>query len=329
MKDIKHTPPFSEKSASNLYTVAFYNLENLFDTRNNPNTLDDDFTPGGEKRWDDKRYQNKIYKLGKAISEIGYQAAKTAPSIVGLAEVENQYVLQDLIDSENLNGYDMGYVHFNSPDERGIDTALLYRKRDFEVINSEAIPLLIDNVDGARDYTRDILYVKGVLNHQEVHVLVNHWPSRRDGAAQTDYKRIEAAKTIHSVMDGIKEEEADPNVIIMGDFNDDPMSTSIKDHLMLPDLYNPMSKLMDPFNKGSLSYRSRWNLFDQIIFTNNFFEDTPGTHSFAHADVFDKRFLRAWNGRFKGNPFRTFAGRKYLGGYSDHFPVYVLLRKNE
>lgn len=320
--------PYLRKTSNNLYTVAFYNLENLFDTKNNPQTLDDDFTPYGKNKWNKERYENKLYKLSKTVSEIGSDTTKKVPSIVGFAEVENKSVVEDLITSKYLKEHDYDFVHYDSPDERGIDTALIYRKEDFEVLASEAHPLIVYNDNGERDYTRDILHVTGRLNNEQIHVLVNHWPSRREGAEATSYKRVEAAQKIHEIIYSVKQAEEDPSFIIMGDFNDNPGSESIKDHLMYPDLYNPMAKLLDPYSKGSLNHQARWNLFDQIIFTNNFFNDQAGTHSFAHADVFDELFLKEWHGKFKGNPFRTFAGSKYLGGYSDHFPVYVLLKQN-
>lgn len=311
-----------------LYTIAFYNLENLFDTKNNPLILDDDFTPFGDNKWNEERYENKIYKLGKAISQIGIEQTGKAPALVGLAEVENKNVIRDLIASEHLAGSSYDFVHYDSPDERGIDTALLYNRDCFEVFSAEVFPLMVYAENGTRDYTRDVLYVSGNLNGERIHLLVNHWPSRREGADETEYKRIEAAKNVREIIDEIKLGEEDPSLIIMGDFNDDPISESIQNFLMDSDLYNPMSRLLDPTQKGSLNHRSKWNLFDQIIFSTNFFNTQPDTHSFANADIFDERFLQEWHGNYKGNPFRTFAGRKYLGGISDHFPVYILLKKN-
>ena len=315
------------KSLSNIHTVAFYNLENLFDTKDDKKTLDDDFTPGGFKNWNEERYFKKLYKLGTAISNVGFEKSRKAPAIVGLAEVENKAVIEDLINSKHLKRKDFGLVHYDSPDERGIDVALIYQKRYFEVLHSEVIPLLLYNDEGTRDFTRDILYVSGLLNGESIHILVNHWPSRRKGADETAHKRIEAAKTAQKIIESIQLKEPNPSIIIMGDFNDDPHSKSIKDHLLTPELYNPMERLFS-IERGSLNYRLQWNLFDQIIFSHNFFQFEKGTHQFAHADIFDKRFLAEWEGKYKNNPFRTFIGRKYLGGYSDHFPVYIQLKLN-
>lgn len=322
MSDSSATTP-----TNHYHTIAFYNLENLFDTQDDKHTLDDDFLPKSEKNWTEKRYQKKIAKLANAISSLGFEKTDKLPAVLGVSEVENKKVLNDLISSKKLKDYDYDFVHYNSPDERGIDVALLYQKEVFEVLSSDTIPLLIYNEDGNRDYTRDILYVKGKLNNETMHFFVNHWPSRRDGAEATAYKRIKAAELLQEKIAEIKSEHEEASFIIMGDFNDDPNSESIQKHLVTNDLYNPMSKLMS-FDKGTLNFRGEWNLFDQIIVSTNFFNYEKQTHNFAHADIFDEYFLKQWEGRYKGNPFRTYAGKKYIGGYSDHFPVYIQLKYN-
>ncbi|NAS10872.1 endonuclease/exonuclease/phosphatase family protein [Poritiphilus flavus] len=310
-----------------LYTIAFYNLENLFDTEDDPDTLDDDFTPGGFKKWSKKRYKKKLYKLARTISDIGREDTKSVPVLLGVAEVENEGVVNDLISAEPLRDTAYSFVHYDSPDERGIDTALIYHKDFFEVSYSEPINLLVHNPDGEIDTTRDILYVRGSLNGEEVHVFVNHWPSRRDGDMETDYKRIKAANTILEYMVGIEKEYSDPNYIIMGDFNDGPKAKSIQDLVEAKSLYNPMEKLLTP-DRGSANYKNRWSLFDQIILSHNFLNYEKGTHTFNSADIFDEYFLTEFKGKYAGSPFRTYGGRKYLGGYSDHFPVYVQLKYN-
>jgi len=313
--------------SSQLHTIAFYNLENLFDPEDNLKTLDEDFTPKGFKKWTNNRYQKKVYKLARTISKLGFNSTKKSPALVGVAEVENEIVIKDLIGAEPLRKTDYHYVHYDSPDERGIDTALLYQRRYFEVLHSEPIALIVNNPNGQRDRTRDILYVHGKLNGEEVHVFVNHWPSRRDGDVETDYKRIKAAETIATFMTTIEAKEANPNFIIMGDFNDGPNSTSIRTLVEVKSLFNPMEKLWSP-ERGSANYKRTWSLFDQIIVSQNFFTYTKGAHSFAHANIFDEHFLTQWKGKYQGSPFRTYAGRKYLGGYSDHFPVYIQLKYN-
>lgn len=321
-------PPslFDKRKKKDLYTIAFYNLENLFDTDDHEHTLDDDFTPWGKKKWTPKRYRRKIKKLSKIMARLGTRQNAYMPILIGVAEVENKKVVEDLIDSDALSHRKLEYIHYDSPDERGIDTALLYRKQ-FEVLHSEALALHIRNVDGAPDTTRDILYVHGRLNGEHFHVFVNHWPSKRSGDDETAYKRKAAAELLLSHIRRIREAEPDPIFIIMGDFNDGPRSESIRYLVEQADLYNPMEKLLSP-NRGSANYKNTWNLFDQILVSHNLFNHEKGTHSFAHANIFDDRDLKEWKGRFIGNPFRTYAGKRYLGGVSDHFPVYIQLEFN-
>ena len=319
---------FKKKKSTQLHTIAFYNLENLFDTVEHRETLDDDFTPNGFKKWTPKRYKKKVYKLAKTISEIGLESTLKAPALIGIAEVENEVVIKDLINTEQLNKIDYGYVHYNSPDERGIDTALLYDKSHFEVLQSEPITLMVYSTEGERDLTRDILYVYGKLNGEKVHVFVNHWPSRRAGANETDYKRMEAAKTLKGIMARIENEHRNPNYIFLGDFNADPDSASIQKLMEATNLYNPMEKLKSP-ERGSANYKRSWSLFDQIIVSHNFFNYEKGTHSFTYANIYDDKLLTEWKGKYKGTPYRTYAGRKYIGGYSDHFPVYIQLKFNK
>jgi predicted extracellular nuclease len=319
---------FRNKQLPEVFTLAFYNLENLFDTHNDPEKLDDDFTPFGLKRWTPKRYNNKLRKLSTTLSRLGRKSSKQPPVLIGLAEVENKGVIQDLIGKPSLKSHSFEFVHYDSPDERGIDTALLYNPHFFKVTSSEQIRLEVKNTDGMSDTTRDILYVEGELNGESLHVFVNHWPSRRDGETETAYKRIKAAETIITKMASIGEDESMPNYLIMGDFNDGPGDKSIQTLVNAYGLYNPMEALKTE-KRGSANYRQSWSLFDQIILSRTFFDKAPGTHSFAHANIFDDHLLKEWNGRYKGNPFRTYVGTKYLGGFSDHFPVYIQLSLSE
>ncbi|MCG2460911.1 endonuclease [Flavobacteriaceae bacterium F89] len=311
----------------NIYTIAFYNLENLFDTEHNQYTLDEDYTPNGVKKWTPKRYRKKLHKLGTAISQIGSRTSPNPPSLIGVAEVENKRVIKDLLATESLVKLDYGLVHYESPDERGIDTALVYLKSDFTVINSEPIPLMVDNLNGVRDTTRDVLYVHGKFNGEEVHVFVNHWPSRRQGGVETAYKRIEASRTIKEYMLRLEEKVESPKYIVMGDFNDGPNSESISQLINGTQLYNATSKLLT-YTSGSTRYKKSWLLFDQIIISQNFLQKERGTHEFLEAHIFDDHFLREWEGKYKGNPFRTYVGDNYFGGYSDHFPVFIELKYN-
>tara|TARA_B100000949_G_scaffold10716_2_gene8280 strand:+ start:2717 stop:3667 length:951 start_codon:yes stop_codon:yes gene_type:complete len=308
------------------YTIAFYNLENFFDTKNDPYLLDDDFTPKGFRKWTKSKFWKKVKKISRAISKIGLEDSEYPPVLVGMAEVENKGVIESLLQTKKLRDFDYDVIHFDSPDERGIDTALIYDKQHFSVLDAETIPLLVQNTNGDRDLTRDILYVHGKLHQEEIHVFVNHWPSRREGAEETSYKRIKAAETILNKVEQLQGNNS--NIIIMGDFNDDPNSESIKTIMETGRFINPMKKLLSPIS-GSANYRGKWSLFDQILLSHSFLNYEAGTHSFVKAKIFSPRFLKEWKGRYKGNPFRTFAGGRYLGGYSDHFPVYIVLDENK
>jgi len=304
----------------NQYTIAFYNLENLFDTKDDPKKLDNDFTEKAERNWNLRRFNKKVRNLGQVIQQIGFKDISHPPVLIGVAEIENAFVLRKLVDSEFLKNKKYDFVHFNSPDERGIDTALIYRKEFFKIIEKKAITVFLQDEYGKRDFTRDILYIKGLLENESVHVLINHWPSRRTGAEETSYKRVTAAKKNREVVASIIKEDPSAKIIIMGDFNDDPSSESVR-KLVGFDLYNPMELLHTKYS-GSTNYRGNWNLFDQIILSNNFLQQHGNSFRFNEAKIFNAKSLTEFKGRSKGNPFRTFLGRKYNGGISDHFPVY-------
>ncbi|KGL61835.1 endonuclease/exonuclease/phosphatase family protein [Polaribacter sp. Hel1_85] len=319
----------SSKQRKDIFTIGFYNVENLFDTVDDPTTFDDDFTSDGKKKWNNKRYRDKIKKLGSVISQLGNKQSHHAPAIVGLVEVENAKVVSDLANSKNLRKHHYDFVHYDSPDDRGIDVALLYNKQLFELLGSENFPLYLEDEEGKRDYTRDVLVVYGNLNGELVHILVNHWPSRREGTLESEYKRVEAAKLARTIVEVIQARNYDAKIMIMGDFNDDPTSKSVKEYLVTEDFYNPMEKLLDRDAVGTLTYNSKWNLFDQIIITKNFLQPELEKHHFKHAEVFNKEWLKIFKGKLKGSPFRTYIGPWYQGGFSDHFPVYLFLKKEE
>ncbi|PNW29513.1 endonuclease/exonuclease/phosphatase family protein [Formosa algae] len=304
-------------------TIAFFNLENLFDITNDPNINDNDFLSTSDKRWNLKRYENKLFKLGFAISNIGKQETETHPAIVGVAEVENAKVLQDLLDSENLKDISYSFVHYDSPDERGIDVALIYDTTQFEVTDSAPYSIMLFDDNGLADYTRDILRVSGVFNGEPMHFLVNHWPSKNEESNAP--KRMEVSNKATEIIEGLKAENPDAKIIVMGDFNDNSASESVQALVNNNALFNPMESLTS-YNRGSINYRFKWDVFDQFMLTHNFLDHKPGTHNFQTADIFDADFLKQYKGKYKGQPFRTYVGKTYKGGYSDHFPVYLLLR---
>lgn len=317
----------SSKQKDSITTIAFYNVENLFDTIDNLSTADDDFTPSGKLNWTLKRYNVKIRKLGSVISQLGLNRSAKVPAIVGLVEVENANVVSDLANSSYLKKHHYGYIHHDSPDERGIDVALLYCKIAFELFNSSTYPVLLEDENGERDYTRDILKVSGKLHGELVHILVNHWPSRREGTAISEPKRITTATTVRTIIDTIYQKEMNPKIILMGDFNDGPNGKSVKDFLVKDDFFNPMKTLLDKDQIGTSTYNKKWNFFDQIMLSKNFLDENNKELTFKHAEVFNKKWLKVFKGKLKGSPFRTYIGPWYQGGFSDHFPVYVFLEK--
>ncbi|SHI39719.1 endonuclease/exonuclease/phosphatase family protein [Pseudozobellia thermophila] len=331
---------FSNAQEHKLYrirTIAFYNVENLFDTRNDSLIFDDERTPEGKYHWTMERYRRKLDHISRVLSEIGSETAKTSPDIIGICEVENLSVIEDLVDHPNLRSKGYGIVHYDSPDERGIDVALLYKKSVFIPNSYASHRLLLFDDDDERNYTRDQLVVGGRLDNEQFYFVVNHWPSRSGGEARSRPYRMAAAKLNKRIVDSIQGLHPDARIISMGDFNDDPISASFKKILKTKgrkgqlegnDLYNPMEKL---YRKGigSLAYRDNWNLFDQIYFTEALIGDSGDTYRFWKAGVFNPPYLVTPKGRYKGYPFRTYAGGSYSGGYSDHFPVYIYLIREE
>lgn len=309
-----------------LFSIAFYNTENLFDYKDGKHTLDTDYTPSGRKKWGHYRYQHKINKIAKVISKIGTDNCMFPPVLVGLAEVETKQVAIDIIHSETLRYLNYDCVHYDSPDERGIDVALLYHKDFFELTSSEAIPIQVFETNGVKDDTRDILYVQGNLYGELTHVFVNHWPSRRKGIDKTYLKRIALANILTYRMDSILQKDPNAKIIIMGDFNDDPTSDSIAKHIVSDQIKNPMTSLLTP-KQGSMIHNGVWHLFDQILYSSSYL--TSDGNKFVSAKIYNKDFLTDWTGRNKGEPLRTYIGKFYRGGFSDHFPVYSLFRKNK
>lgn len=320
-------------------TIAFYNLENLFDTENDPITFDDDRTPEGKDHWTKEIYQDKLKNMARVIAEIGADVSGTTPAIIGVCEVENRTVLEDLVNQKPLIKKDYGIIHFNSPDRRGIDVALLYKKKLFTPTSYKAKELLIydDNDESKRVFTRDQLIVSGILDGDKINLIVNHWPSRRGGEKRSRSKRIKAAKLNRQIIDSLFSEDPYAKIITMGDFNDDPTSPSIKKYLKaqqkkeglsIKELYNPMEDIAKK-GLGSLAYRDNWNLFDQIIISTELTKKEFSSYRFYKAGIYNKTYLVNAHGRYKGYPYRSYAEGRYTGGYSDHFPVYIYLIKEK
>ncbi|SHG99679.1 Endonuclease/Exonuclease/phosphatase family protein [Chryseobacterium oranimense] len=297
----------------------------------------DEFTPNSAKNYNTKVYKAKLANEAKVISEMGAQYTKTAPAVVGLIEVENRQVIEDLVKQPALAKYDYGIIHYNSYDYRGIDVALIYQKRRFTPTNSLKKELKIFGDDGKREYTRDILVVTGFLDNEKVAFFMNHWPSRRGGEAVSLPKRNAAATLLKQQMDSIRTLDPSTKLFAMGDFNDDPVSASLKNYLKAvaspKDLSEttPYLNLMYPlYKKGiaSLAYQDAPNLFDQIIVSKNLMSDqVTKEYSVYKAEIFAPPYLVNKEGNYKGYPFRSWNGDQFTGGYSDHFPAFVILQK--
>ncbi len=323
-----------EKKEHPLYCVAFYNLENLFDTISGPN--DKEYTPTGSKEWNTEKYYSKLKKMSYCISKIGKQFSPMGPSILGVAEVENRSVLEDLVKQEAIKNVNYKIVHFEGPDYRGVDCALLYNPRDFYVTNSKSYHLVMENDTTFR--TRDQLLVSGILGNDEIHIIVNHWPSRRGGELASRPKRIAAAGLSKHISDSILAKNPDAKIVIMGDLNDDPINESVKTVLNAKKkqkevarggLYNSTWELYSK-GIGSLAYGDEWNLFDQIIISSGLLDKEEKTNlRFVKAEIFQAPFLIQQEGQYKGYPLRTHAGGVYQNGYSDHFPSLIYLTKEE
>ena len=315
-------------------TIAFYNVENLFDTINDPKTWDDDRTPKGRDRWTSYIYKKKLNNISKVIAEIGFDLTKEPPSIIGLCEIENRSVLEDLIKTESLSNENYEIIHFDSPDERGIDVAMLFKADRFTPTLSKTYPLYLKRKDGSRDYTRDHLLVSGYLDKIPIHFIINHWPSRSGGQMRSEPGRILAGILNKKIIDSILELNPKANIISMGDFNDNPGDKSIKpilntvynkEEIIDGQLYNPMEELYK-MGYGSYKYRGKWDMIDQFILSKNLVEDKNGLF-FLKAAVFNKKYLINPSGKYEGYPYKSFAGGKFLNGYSDHFPIYLYLAK--
>lgn len=316
-------------------SIAFYNVENLFDTKNDSLIFDDERTPDGKYHWTNLRYERKIEHISKVLSKIGSDVTKTSPDIIGLCEVENLAVIKDVIHHKNLNDKGYGIVHFDSPDRRGIDVALLFKKSAFLPSSFKSHRLLLFDDLGERIYTRDQLVVGGILDNEAFYFIVNHWPSRRGGVIKSQPNRVRAALLNKRIIDSIQKLNPEAKIISMGDLNDDPRDDSLKKVLKTKEkinqldstsLFNPMEKLYKK-GFGTLAYRDKWNLFDQFFMTPNLIAEEKSSFSFWKVGIYAPSYLKTLEGKYKGYPLRTYSGGSYTGGYSDHFPVYLFLIK--
>ncbi len=325
----------SQDIESSRRIIAFYNLENLFDTIDDPDTFDEDYTPSGKLNYTSFDYRRKLRNLSSIIREIGSNGSDSGPHILAVSEVENRQVLEDLISQPELDSLSYAIAHVDSPDLRGVDVALIYREDIFFPLTHEAFEVRIWDNSGQRVFTRDVLWVHGIMDAEEIHLLVNHWPSRRGGVSRSSSKRMKAAYVNKKIIERIREQHSNAKILILGDFNDDPTDKSLVQGLGAQSykrldtmgFFSPMIRL---FKKGynTLAYRDQIHLFDQILLSNNFVNSKPqGGFKFHKAGIYNPSRLYVREGKYKGYPNRSFQNGKYAGGYSDHFPVYVELSK--
>ncbi len=323
----RHHPDLEKYSS---YRLMFYNVENLFDTINDPLKKDNDFTPEGSYVWNSFRYQQKLDNIARVSLALG---EGSMPDIIAFCEVENRRVLEDLNERSLFNNHDYRIVHQESDDERGIDVALLFNSKSVTPISFRAVPVVFSEKD-ARP-TRDILYFKGFLKDADtLHFLVNHWPSRYGGAEASEPKRKEAASTARTVVDSILKLNPKASIILTGDFNDDPDNESLfqilgaKEPGSGADLINYTFPYKQNDKRGTLKYQGNWNYFDQFIVSAALMDNHGLETSPHHYQIFygtsDNEFLLEIDDRFQGlQPFRTYRGRTFHGGFSDHLPVYL------
>lgn len=325
------------------HKVVFYNLENLFDLVDDPEKNDDEFLPDGPKKWNETKLQKKLQNLEKVFADItmvGKGEKVTLadyPVVVGVSEIENRAVLEELVSQRMLAPARYRICHYDSPDRRGVDVGFIYRADAFELEGSAAIPYTLE---GRPDfYTRDIVTMWGKIEGEPFYFMVAHWPSRRGGQFASAYLRERAATLMREAADSVRAANPEVKVVMMGDFNDDATDASVMETLggcgdidEIPEngYYNPFVNLLKA-GYGTLAYRDAWNLFDNIVVSENLATGSTGELKLKKADrkfygyIFDRPYLRQKEGQYKNYPLRTYVGNNFQGGFSDHFPVMIFI----
>lgn len=315
-----------------VYSVGFYNLENLFDTIHDYGKNDYEYLPDGTNKWGTLKYTNKLKNMATVLNEMGTDVLPVGMAAVGVSEVENARVLEDLVNHEVLAPRGWDFVHIEGPDKRGVDCALLYNPQLFKPVNSVLAPYTTEDNDTTYK-TRGFLIVSGEMGGEMVHMIVNHWPSRFASSPA----RERAGVLVRALKDSLLTAMPESKVIIMGDMNDDPDDKSMRTCLgamrdkedieAAADLYNPWWDILRKRGHGTLKYRGKWNLFDQIVLSGEFIGDDRSTLKLYKSEIFSRNYMFQQEGRYKGNTLRTHAGGVWLNGYSDHLPVIVYLLK--
>jgi hypothetical protein len=321
------------------HKVVFYNVENLFDTINDPEVIDEEFLPDGAKRWNSAKYNKKLSNIERVLFDIA-TIDKDYPVVIGLAEVENRGVLEDIIATPKMRPGNYRISHFDSPDRRGVDVAMLYRPDLFKFTGNKAVRVNVPERPDLR--TRDILLTWGTIEEEPFVFMVAHWPSRLGGKEQSEYLRVRVGEQMRALSDSILAENPATKIVMMGDFNDDPTDKSItiglgakakKSELKEGDLYNPFNVMLKA-GLGTLAYNDLWNIFDNMVVSQNLVNGDkgklqlqPAAKSKYDGNIFKQPYMIQKEGQYKGYPLRTFVGNNFQGGFSDHFPVYIYIGK--
>ena len=343
----KNATPDGAKRQFQVFGVAFYNLENLFDTINNNGKYDAEFSPDGARQWNGRKYWSKISNLARAITAFNTPTTPNGPAFIGVSEIENRSVLEDLVKaiderlkSEGRAPWNLAIVHHDSPDRRGVDVGALYNPRYFKFMNVVNSTLRVEGKPEFR--TRDQMCVTGRMGNDTVDIIVNHWPSRLGGKDASEFKRIAVGEQMRRIADSVLKVNPATKIVAMGDFNDDPTDPSmleglnakpkVKD-LQPGDFFSPFHAVLRA-GMGTLAYGDAWNLFDNIVVSENLVNAKPGELRLVRApgskyygNVFKRNYMIQREGQFKGYPLRTYVGNNFQGGYSDHFPTLIYLAK--
>ncbi len=328
----------AQEKKYNVYAVGFYNLENIFDTQHDEGKNDYEFLPDGSYHWTEMKYQHKLANMSKVLAEMGTDVLPMGCAVIGVSEVENARVMTDLCNQEPLKKRNMQFCHIEGPDKRGVDCALIYNPKFFQMRNVKLVPYVYEKEEDKERATRGFLTVSGTLADEHVTIVVCHWPSR--GA--TSYYRELAGKQVKALKDSLQQDDPNVKVFVMGDMNDDPMDKSMVkclgckseiDKVGPHDLYNPWYNTLKKQGRGTLQYQGAWNLFDQIVMSQNLLRQKDSKNAedlkFWKHEIFRRDYLFQKDGKYKGNTKRTHAGGVWLDGYSDHLPTLVYLMKEK
>lgn len=321
------------------HMVVFYNLENLFDTINDPDKLDEEFLPDGIKKWNSSKYYRKQSNMEKVFFDMA-AINRQFPAVIGVSEIENRLVLEDLVAQPKMSAGNYRIVHYDSPDRRGVDCAFLYRPDVFKLEGSKAHKFQMPGWDNF--YTRDLVTMWGTIEGEPFFFLVSHWPSRLGGKEASDPKREAAAAQCRRIADSVRVANPNTKVVIMGDLNDDATDKSITEvlgakakinKLSAGDLYNPYIDLLKA-GYGTLGYRDSWNLFDNIIVSDNLAKGSTGSLKLIRAgkskfygNIFSRPYMMQREGQYRNYPLRTFVSNNFQNGFSDHLPVFIYVGK--